>query len=209
MLAGPDSQLVEDGLALVRQEAWESISPGFYPREEVKAVIVELVHYDPDLQVTEAQAAEIVDQLWTKRLDELAAGSSRHPTDDQRVETAFIRLKESGIVASMNLGADRGDAIHESELLVAESNVGLGYVYFHSQDANRLAYPNATLYIGFDAVIDDPDARDSAALDVARRTVAELESQGLTVEWNGSIESRIALKSIDWRRPLPTLSSGS
>ncbi|RFA11752.1 hypothetical protein B7R22_17930 [Subtercola boreus] len=192
-----------DAYAFLREQAWEAIAPGFAQRGEIEALFDELVEYDDTFPLSAADVREVIRELWAKRMEELAVAGPRDPSDDHRVEVAFAALTSSGVVASMNLGNDRGDATHESISLIRDGRGGPGFVFFHRQDANRLAYPDATLYVGFDAAIEDAGERDRVAREVAQKTVSELERQGLQVSWNGSLETRIAVVNVNWRRPLP------
>lgn len=192
-----------EAYAYLREQAWEAIAPGFAQRGEIEALFQELVEYDDTFPLSAADVRESIEELWARRLAELAVAGPRDPSDDQRVEAAFAALTSSGVVASMNLGNDRGDATHESVELIRDGHGGPGFVFFHRQDANRLAYPDATLYIGFDAVIEDAGERDRVAQEVAQQAVSELKRQGLQVAWNGSLETRISIVNVNWRRPLP------
>jgi hypothetical protein len=84
-----------------------------------------------------------------------------------------------------------------------------GYAFFHEQDAAGLAYPDAELYIGFDAVpppgerFPSEQAFDDAATAVGRQVVEALEAEGLEVVGDGTARTRPAVQDLDWRRPLP------
>lgn len=196
------------GEEYLRKEALESIAPGFETLDEVIDGMRELAEDDEELDVDPDRAEEIVRELWDHRAAYLATSPARTPTDDVRVAAAFAQLEAAGIVAWMNCGWDQDEAAHLCRE-AASGRGASGFVYFHAQDAVRLSEPDATLYLGFDAVA--PEARpfpsrkayDAAAVIVGRTVVDALVAQGLTVEWNGSPTERPQVTSLDWRRPLP------
>lgn len=67
--------------------------------------------------------------------------------DDVRLEAAFQALRRAGYVAEMNLGYTMSDAWDELSEQVAASPAK-GLAFFNGQDAERLAFSPAALYIG-------------------------------------------------------------
>ncbi len=184
------------------------IAPGFTPLSEVVESMRELAEDDEELGVDPDDAETLARDLWSARIVDLATPPGRLPTDDARVGMAFDALNRSGIVAWMNCGWDRGEA---SELCrdLARQAGARGYAYFHSQDAARLAHADAQLYIGFDAVppagekFPSRAAFDAASVLIGQDVVAALTAQELQVRWDGTVESRVQVVDLDWRRPLP------
>lgn len=188
--------------AFVAESAWEALAPGFSTRSSVTAMIVELADDDDDVAVSGDRAANIVGELLAHRERQLQQSTDRDPTDDVRVATAFDVLEQSGILARMNLGGDQGEGSHDARELA--TTVGArGFVYFHEQDAARLAYPGAILYLGWDAVDTTREEFDEAAIRIGHEIQDAMEGQGLTVVWDGTIDHRPAVVRLDWRRPLP------
>jgi hypothetical protein len=196
------------GEAYLRDEAWAIIVAGFAPLDEVVEQMRELAEDDEELDVDPDDVDEIVQELWARREAYLATPPARTPTDDVRLAAAFAQLEADGLVARMNCGWDKSDA----KLLCweeAQDRGATGYVYFHAQDAARLAVPDAGLYLGYDAL--DPDdrpfssaeAHDEAMVAVGRKVGDALAAQGLTVDWDGSPRHRLLVTGLDWRRPLP------
>ena len=186
-----------------REEAWALIAPGFTTLDEVLEVMIELVEYDDDNPMTAARAEQIVRHYWAHRQAELVAPGPRTPSDDERVTRAFVSLHLQGIVAKMNAGFDTDEAIAECESAVATTASGPGFVFFHGQDAARLAYPGATLYIGYGAVVAPGPGWVEVAEKVANAAVAAFREQGLDAQWDGDIDHRIELRNVVWRKPLP------
>ena len=185
------------------EEAWALIAPGFTSLDEVLEVMIELVEYDDDNPMTVERAEQIVRHYWAHRQGELDAPGPRAPSDDERLTNAFNRLKLQGIVAEMNIGFDKGEASTACEEIIAETGSGPGFVFFHGQDAAGLAYPGATLYIGYGAVVAPGPGWVEAAEKVANAAVAAFREQGLDAHWDGSIDHRIELRNLVWRKPLP------
>lgn len=201
----------------VRESAWESLHAGFVAKDEVIEDLRELVEYDEDCPVPPDEAERAVEELWARRQAELATTPSRTPTDDQRLDGAFADLRAAGLVAEMHCGFDQDEAGHECGEAAAAGGQW-GYVYFHQQDAQRLAGgPGQPLFLGFDALAPAPSGAgaartqdfssreeyDRARADVGRLVVAALTEHGLRSTWGGSGSERITVDEIDWRRPLP------
>ena len=189
--------------AYLREQAWEAIAPGFRTRDSVMESMVEGAEYDDESPLTGADARRIVDELWALRLAQLAIETAR-PRDDERVETAFAQLTAAGIVSTLHLGFDRGEGSDLGRELAERTSGSRGFAYFHAQDADRLAHPGLPLYIGFDALDhNEPETYDAAAVAVGEEVRAALTANGLTVSWDGTVETRIMVTGLDWRRPLP------
>lgn len=192
---------VESHEQYIRESAWGLIVPGFRTLAEIRQALGEMVEYDNDSPLTRERAEQLVTELWEVRQHQLR-GPATHPTDDERVDRAFEILRAEGIIATMNIGYTRQDAIDESEQL-ANNEAGRGYVFFHEQDAARLGWPPAQLYIGFGVVATDNAGWEAGALPVAQRLAAVLAEQGLTVEWDGTVDTRIRVDDVVWLRSLP------
>ncbi len=180
---------------------WADLAPGFRTRDEVVQAWTEATGDDPGWGVSPAEVPGLVDGLWRLRRQQLATGG---PGDDLKVAVAFRSLEAAGIVTRMYCGFDQGEGSRISRE-AASARAARGFVFFHAQDAARLAFPDAVLYLGFDAVgrFADADAYHAAATRVGRDIEAELAAAGVTVVWDGTPASRIAIAGPQWRRPLP------
>ena len=198
-----DPQARREATAYVAEIAWEAIAPGFQDKDDIMVSISEMADDDDGLALSGAEAEAIVEALWKKRLLELHRPSERDPSDDVRVAAAFAELERANVIARMNLGFDQGEGSDEARQL-AKAAGARGFVYFHQQDANRLAYSDATLYLGWDAVGTTRDEYDAATIRLGEEIRAALERQSLTVGWDGTLASRPAVLNLTWRKPLPT-----
>jgi hypothetical protein len=70
-------------------------------------------------------------------------------------------------------------------------------VFFHSQDTDR-AIDGGGLYLGYGSATGEQAATTAIGDDV----VAALRAVGLSVTWDGSLNSRIRVEPFEWRRRL-------
>ena len=198
-----DEQARREAVAYVTEIAWEAIAPGFQRKDDIIVSVAEMADDDDDLALTGTEATALVEELWQKRLVELEEPSDRSSSDDVRVATAFAELESAGVLARMNLGFDQGEGSDAARELSASAGAR-GFVYFHQQDANRLAYPNATLFLGWDAVGTPRDEYDATTIRLGEEIRDAFERQGLTVEWDGTLARRPEVRHLTWRKPLPS-----
>jgi len=169
------------------------------PLAQVVEGVVELVTYDPAMSMQADRAEHICREEWDRRTAELARPGPRSPSDDVRVGAAFERLRRDGYIAEMNIGVDQSDAISELRDRLDKTPGARGYVFFHVQDAERLAEEPGDLYIGFGSRPGD----DAGGLEAGRAAASAFAAEDLPVTWNGAVATRILLPGLVWRRPLP------
>ena len=95
--------------------------------------------------------------------------------------------------------------------MVAEVGLGgpkVGYVYFHSQDAEAIVDEN--LFLGYGSLRDfsrgdgwDEEAYAAAAVAVGNHVVDVLRDHGLTVVWDGTLTKRIRVAEPRLATPNP------
>jgi hypothetical protein len=222
--------LSDEQLADLRETAKEWIAPGFRARA---GLAEELVDFRDDIDlpadVVLKAARQAVDDVWRDR----SAEEARWPDtgDFSRLERAFARLAEQGLVCRMDFtccgtcGMAEIDDERTPRSDVAEGEYPYeewAYTFFHQQDSERLADPDAVLYLAYSAFRlapgIDPDLVDRARAGdrVARQEVSALTdtrvgeivrdalaAEGLVVDWSGSATQRIAVRVPEWRKPLP------
>jgi hypothetical protein len=189
--------------AYVTQIAWEALAPGFQDKDDVIESVSEMADDDDALALSGTEAAAIVEELWQKRVRDLQEPGEGYPSDDIRVTAAFAELESAGVVARMNLGYDQEEGSDQARK-IAKAVGARGFVYFHIQDASRLAYPDATLYLGWDAVGTTREEYDAATIHLGEEIRSAMEHQRLTVQWDGTLASRPSILNVTWRKPLPT-----
>lgn len=216
------TQIDPDDLA---ESARQAIAPGFLDRLDV----IERVSDEFELDPRDKTVKDVVDRVWAERLEEEKTWGEGD-SDYDRVERAFAKLNEAGLVARMDFTCCNTCGTNE----IGDERTALDepgeaypyreerYVFFHQQDSDRLAEQPAQLlltYSAWRAARDtDPEllaaarAGDSGAEQriheetdrkVGEIVSAALAEEGLPVSWNGDPGQRIAVGITDWRKPLP------
>ncbi|HZX03231.1 DUF6891 domain-containing protein [Kribbella sp.] len=186
-----------ESLAGVREQILGWILPGFMSRAEVIEWATEYV----EELLTGRQVEQLVDELWRARLAEQEGWPAR--TDADEVAAAFAELDAVGIVARMNFTCCQTCGSTEIYDERPADRPSTGYVFFHSQDGERLAEDPAVLFLAygaFDATESDWPDRATA---VGSQITAVLRAHALPVTWNGTTTQRIQLGPLTWHRRLP------
>ncbi len=223
----------QEALVTLRETARLWIASGFRSRDGLAEELVEY-HDNIDLPAdqTDRLAVSAVDIEWEVRLAEQATWT--HPGDHARVQAAFDALDAQAVVGRMNFTCCQTCGTAE----IAEERTPLpademrpgddafrewGFVFFHEQDAERLAEEPADLFLNFGTFRWAPDTdpilleRAQEGHEDARRQVVEhsdravgrlvaeaLRAQGLTVDWNDEPARRLHITGVEWRKPLPS-----
>ena len=120
-------------------------------------------------------------------------------TDCDRLDQLFDALNEDGIIALQNAGYTQSDGISDvtEEYLEAgvEDSGVTGYCFYHGQDLERVV-ESGDLWLTFG----DIDGDDDKGIQIGHRIKKAAEAKGFEVEWDGSIETRLLMKGIDWKR---------
>ncbi len=188
-----------------REEATEQLEKdiqfGFENAEELFESISEMFYDDEDF-----------DENWLKleikqKLEQHQAESINweSPTDFERLVNAFDELNKSKIISLHKAGYTRQDSISDClEILseLKENQVSVkGYCYYHTQDLERAIGDEEMLYIGYDSY----NREDKLALEVAHKVVDVLKKNGFNVKWNGSLEKRIEILDINWKKTVDNI----
>lgn len=122
-------------------------------------------------------------------------------TDCDKLDRAFSELEDSGIVARQNFTCCQtcGHAEIWEEIESARQDERevkpTGYVFYHMQDTER-AVDDGMLYLAYGAA----DNTDDMAIRTAQKISEILRKHGLSVSWNGSLDKRIEVDKMTWRR---------
>lgn len=125
-----------------------------------------------------------------------------------RIERAFERLRQQGIVGV--LGA--GDTLsHGWEVVTARADGAQpppggfwGATFCHAQDLEH-ALAGEPFCLAFGSLADG--ATDEEAVTVGRAVCAALAAEGIETAWSGSVKSRITVGPLPWQRRVPLLGS--
>ena len=122
-------------------------------------------------------------------------------TDCDRLDAAFARLEEAGIVCRQNFSCcgtcGSYEIWEEMEEAQAQGVAVRGYAFYHVQDTES-AIEGYGLYLGYGAT----EEGEAAALAVGHEIVEALNEAGLTTTWNGQWSRRIGV-TLDWKRRWP------
>ena len=123
-------------------------------------------------------------------------------TDWDRLDRAFRALERQGVIALHMAGFTQSDGLEEVEDDYEEaggkkSNY-TGHCFYTEQDQKN-ALDGSGMYIGFGHQSGD----DAKGIAVGHLLRAALVVEGLNVEWNGTIKSRLFVKGFRWQRRGP------
>lgn len=187
-----NQEIIEEAIGLLEKE----ILFGFENEEDLLEGISELF-YDEDDFDEEWLKQEIKVRLKKHEKDSL---NWEKPTDFDRLVKAFDKLNSEFIVSLHKAGFTRQDGEGDCLEIIHElKNKGIkakGYCYYHSQDLERAIGDEKHLFIGYDSF----NGNDVLALEVANKIVEVLQKHGFKIEWNGSLEQRIQISYIDWKK---------
>jgi hypothetical protein len=203
----PDLPLDADERAELIEGIWGQLVTGNDDVEEFVEVFAE------DYQLTEEQLTAAFAAFRDARLRQQAEiGDYR-----SRTQAAFDEINANGVIAradftccgtcaSAEIGDERDDSRHWS-----------GFIYFHSQDTERLIEDGRT-YVGYGAFepegfdedaynrLSDQAKEDLYFSDVTRMlddvVFPIVRRHGIEPEWNRDLGTRVLLTNADWYAPI-------
>lgn len=184
----------------IKNEALEQLNKeilyGFFDKDELFENIQDMFYDEDDLD--ESWLKTEIEKTFKQHQDNSKAWT--HPTDFEKLVRVFDELNKESIVGLHNAGYTRQDAEGDCMDIIDELKaIGInakGYCYYHSQDLERAIGANGMLFIGYDSA----DQDNEVAEEVANRIVDLLKANGFNVKWNGSLDTRIEIISIDWKK---------
>lgn len=172
---------------------------GFYDRDEIVVCLEEDAEGEGE-EFPPGELQRIVDSEIAIKREAEKAWPER--TDCDRLDAAFVQLREADIIALQNAGNTQSDGFQdccdEYQRLGGKQSGIRGFCFYTFQDLER-GVCGYGIDIGFGAA--DGDAESS--LEVGRAIVRALQDQGFEVEWTETAEQRPRLVSIDWKRRGP------
>jgi hypothetical protein len=201
--------------------AHQLVAPGFLTLQDAQQAVADTL--EDDTTLTSDQLASIVARVWKDRQEEQASWADEGDYD--RLSAAFDDLAAAGFVTRMDFTCCQ--TCGHSEIVEERRADEHAYVFFHQQDTARLVGPDAGLYLAFglfagahpdvdptlleSARAGNEDARaqlgpllEELETGIGNQVVTAIRSQGLTVTWGGTRESRPSVSISDWRKKLPT-----
>ncbi len=185
----------------IKQEALEQleldIKFGFENESELFDSIREMFY-----EVADFDENWLIQTISEKYSGHLSEGRTwTHPTDFERLAKAFDELIKEKIVCHHFAGFTKSDGEEDCmETIEQLDELGikaLGFCYYHSQDLEHAIDPTLkNLFLGFDSA----NENDMEALIVANKIVEKLKENGFEVNWPGTVNKRIEILNIDWKK---------
>lgn len=115
-----------------------------------------------------------------------------------KLESAFKSLMKHGIVALHYAGYTQSDGFvdcNEAAAWLQEKGTKvIGCCFYTEQDLEHLLHGDSTLlYISFGNYFEKP-----TAVEIGQIIVDELKAVGLCVQWDKTVETKIAIKDFKW-----------
>jgi tetratricopeptide (TPR) repeat protein len=125
-----------------------------------------------------------------------------HPTDVERLADVFNLLCKDGILALHKTGLTQLEAIEEvtevmNDMVLSPDQIK-GFCFYSGENVEELIYKEkGTLYITFNSILlDDPQFGITIGGIIAGR----FRDAGFTVNWDGTMRSRIELQQFSWKK---------
>ena len=140
-----------------------------------------------------------VNSCFSARLEE--SKSWTRPTGFDRLAEAFDELIKDRIVCLHKAGYTRQDGEDDCLEVIRElqqqGKQPMGFCFYHEQDLARAIDPGiGSLFLSYNS----PSFREEEALVVANMIVSALKRRNFNVSWNGSVDERIKILDIDFRK---------
>ncbi len=115
-----------------------------------------------------------------------------------KLESAFHSLMKRGIVALHYAGYTQSDGFEDcnevAERLQEEGEKVIGCCFYTEQDLEHILHEDGTLlYVSFGNYCENPTAEE-----VGQIIAGELKAVGFCVQWDGTAETKIAMKDFKW-----------
>ena len=183
-----NSEVLEDIDVLVRSAFWDC--------DRILEIMCEELYAPGDLDENAVSLAI------ASCIDQWRSGQADWPdvTDCDRLDRAFTKLNELGIVALHNAGMTQSDGYDDFRQIYAShprKSELVGYCFYHGQDLERVVR-GGPLFFCFgpcDAALEESDGGK-----VGQMIVRQLTDAGLQVEWDGTFAKRMSVIGFNWQR---------
>jgi hypothetical protein len=167
-----------------------------------KTVILEIIceqYIDPD-ETSESDVEKAIREEFARKKE--AETHWPEITDCDKLDQAFEKLNDTGIIALHYAGTTQSDGLDDVtemyyELGGKDSNV-TGYCFYHGQDVDG-AIESGELYIAFG----DIHGTDEKGVETGLHIKKTLTEAGFDVVWDGAIDQRICIRNMAWQRRGP------
>jgi hypothetical protein len=180
-----------DAAESVRQLVWS----GCHDTDEIVEIIDEAI-FEPGEIDPDWLRAQIEEEFRRKGVAEATWPAV---TDNDRLDRVFESLEGQGILALQNAGYTQSDGLSDVAQFYHEAGgeqSGIqGYCFYHGQDLERVM-ASGVLWLAFGHV----SGEDDKGIEIGQRIKREFEAAGFTVEWDGSVNTRLLVKGIKWMK---------
>jgi hypothetical protein len=185
----------------IKDEALEQVEKdvqfGFESKEEMLESIAEMF-YNVD-NFDEKWLKNIIAEKFEQHIEESKSWSK--PTDFDRLAKAFDELIQQKIVCLHKAGYTKQDGIDDCGEVTKEiENIGIkpiGFCFYHTQDLERAIDPKVkNILLGFGCLKQD----DKKALLIGHKIANILRQNNFDVKWNETIDQRIEIININWKK---------
>ncbi|CAM4369593.1 DUF6891 domain-containing protein [Gillisia limnaea] len=174
---------------------------GFEDRDDLLESISEMFYDEDDF-----------DENWLKKEIDIRLKKHQNeslkwgkPTDFDRLVKSFDELNKDKIVSLHKAGYTKSDGEGDcTEIIDKLKEIGInakGYCYYHTQDLERAIGEEKMLFIGFDSYNRD----NELAKEIGEKIIGVLTKYGFNTKWNGSIDTRIEILDIDWKKTVDNI----
>jgi hypothetical protein len=189
-----DSDIKSEIDELVKNEVYK----GFTAKNEIIEHITEIVEdeYDIDTNSIKYYIEDTTCKLLNEHYEEQKTW--QFETDCDKLDKVFNLLEDRGIVARQNFTDCQtcGNFEIKEEIENFSNNaVPIGYTFYHEQDTDS-AFEYGSLYLSYSSI----DDSDKESLKIGKTIVGMLEKFGFSVKWDGTINQRICIEGIDWKK---------
>ncbi|KCZ97951.1 hypothetical protein HPO_12833 [Hyphomonas polymorpha PS728] len=186
----------------LQQTARILVRSGYDPLEYIEESLLEMAG-DSDGTLSERDLRIEARNALIRAVAELTQEQAIWPalTDYDRLKAALDTLETEGIVTRENFSCcgtcGAAEIGAEIEDFAAETGrPATGYVFFHQQDTQN-AVDGHALHFNYGTA--SPDWTEAKSLAIGQRLFDALKSVGLTPDWDGTIDRRVAV-SLTWQR---------
>ncbi len=184
-----------DNEAAATEAVHRFVWSGFYRAREIASIIEEEMFAPGEIERRWLRG--IIKEEFRKKRD--AEAGWPEVTDCDRLDVVFEAMNEHGIVALQNAGYTQSDGISDvteyyEEAGGTDSHI-VAFCFYHGQDLERVV-DSGELFLTFGDINGD----DNKGANVGRRIQGMLQQAGFSVEWDGTIKTRILIKDMKWQR---------
>lgn len=173
-----------------------SIKSGFYDKDDIFNNVEEYLY---ELPYDKEWIKHQIETIYSARLKEQESWET--VTDFDKLTRAFDKLNTIGIVSLHNAGMTKQDGESDCDEIYQELKkkgiIAKGFCYYHWQDIERVI-DDGKLFIGFG----DFKNNDKDALTIGNQIASTLESFGLELNWDKTINTRIGIINLKWQKRL-------